>query len=228
MIRNLSEDQKAAIKELGFGGILSLRCGELKRGLCARLIERFDTVSLTLNVYGEAIQLSAMDVECVMGLRNEGLEVETTGPSERIHVICNSLFNGVKDIPLRQVNERLCALKVASDEFRIYFVLFLIGHLLYPTMRTSVSSRYLHSVVDVPNIGKRNWAKFVFDGMVEGVRKYQTHEQKNVSGCLLVLMVRHQFIFLVFLCCACFTILLLNYVFYFFGKEDSISGAGHT
>ena len=49
-----------------------------------------------------------------------------------------------------------------GDEFKIRFVLFVLGALLCPTMKVSVKPSFLHLLQDTASIKKINWTKIVF------------------------------------------------------------------
>ena len=189
LIQKLSEAQKKAIQDIGFGGLLGLKCKVLRRDLCAWLVDQFDPISCVLNIHGKSLKLSPKDVEHILGLRYGGIDVETSGPAQKINGLCKSMFSGMKDISLKYLNEKLQEMKEDSDDFLRVFVLFSLGCLLCPSTKNSINSSFLYSVVEVGSLGEKNWAKLVFDALLEGVQRYKTNEQNNISGCLLILKV---------------------------------------
>ncbi|KAL1096390.1 hypothetical protein V6Z11_D06G220600 [Gossypium hirsutum] len=75
VLQRLSSEQKDAVKSMGFGSLLGLRCRTLRRSLCLWLLERFNTTRCSLEICGECIPLSPRDVEHVMGLAACGKDV---------------------------------------------------------------------------------------------------------------------------------------------------------
>ncbi|KAK8630132.1 hypothetical protein V6N13_078942 [Hibiscus sabdariffa] len=75
VLQRLTSEQKAAVKSMGFGSLLGLRCRTLRRSLCLWLLERFNTARRSLELCGERIPLSPRDVEHVMGLAACGKDV---------------------------------------------------------------------------------------------------------------------------------------------------------
>ena len=169
--------------------MLNLKCKQIKRDLCAWLVKCFDPEGCALNVYEKSLKFSPVDVELIMGLRNEGADVERSGAPDRIIEVCESLFKGLKVIPLKVLEGRLCEMKGDSVEFKRIFALFVLGYLLLPTMKTTVSTSSIHSIIDIGGLGKKNWVKLVYDGVITGVQKCKLNNQHNISGCILVLMV---------------------------------------
>ena len=58
-------------------------------------------------------------------------------------------------------------------------------------MKCIVNDTLLHMVLDVSSLRGRNWGKYVFDAIIQGVRDYKTTKRQSVNGCILVLMVTY-------------------------------------
>ena len=193
-IEALSDSQKEGVKEMGLGGLLSLKIHSLKRGLCEWILTKFDPDTRTLNVYNESYIFTALDVEWILGLHYGGSELQTNGSPELIEDLQNSIFNGNNELFLHDIGSRLEELKEDSDKFRRLFVLFAVGRFLCPTMKATVNASLLHMLLDVSSLGGGNWAKFVFDSIITGVKHYKAKQQVYVSGCIFVLMVTYLYL----------------------------------
>ena len=79
--------------------------------------------------------------------------------------------------------------KEGENDFKVCFVLFVLGALLCPTMKLFVKRSYLHLVEDIDSINKLNWAEIVLSYLVHGIEEFKRKQQSRVSGCLLFLMV---------------------------------------
>ena len=55
VFQHLQPNQKTTIQEIGFGGILGLRCTKLDHSLSHWLVENFDTLSCTLSEHNTSI-----------------------------------------------------------------------------------------------------------------------------------------------------------------------------
>ena len=143
MLQRLSPDQKAAVKGMGFGSLLGLRCRTLRRSLCLWLLERFNTARSSMNICGERIPLSPQDVELVLGLAASGKDGVNAGPDELIAELRLSYTDSNRGISLRLLEDRLAAPE-AGDDFKRSFVLYALGTLLCPTARLDVSPSFLH------------------------------------------------------------------------------------
>ncbi|XP_042033274.1 uncharacterized protein LOC121779888 [Salvia splendens] len=186
VLQRLTLDQKAAVKSMGFGSILNLRCRTLRRSLCLWLLEKFNTVRRSLEICGERIPLTPQDVELVMGFASSGKDVVNSGPDELIAELRKKYNATNRGISVRLLEERL-AVPEAGEDFKRSFLLYVLGTLLCPTARLDVSPSFLHFLTDMDTIHQYNWGKFLLDRLVREVARYRQGKQRAVGGCLLFL-----------------------------------------
>ena len=70
--------------------------------------------------------------------------------------------------------------KEGGNDFKVRFVLFVLGALLYPTMKLSVKRSFLHLVEDIDSIKKMNWVEFVLSYLVHGIEEFKRKQQSGV------------------------------------------------
>ncbi|KAJ0098780.1 hypothetical protein Patl1_21338 [Pistacia atlantica] len=186
VLQRLTPEQKEAVKSMGFGSLLGLRCRTLRRSLCLWLLERFNTTRRSLDICGECIPLSPRDVELVMGLAASGKDVVNSGPDDLIADLRHSYNATNHGISVRLLEERL-AVPEAGEDFKRSFVLYALGTLLSPTARLDVSPSFLHFLTNMDVIHQYNWGKFLLDRLVREVSRYRQGKQRAVGGCLLFL-----------------------------------------
>lgn len=186
VLQRLTPEQKAAVKSMGFGSLLGLRCRTLRRSLCLWLLERFNTTRCSLEICGERIPLSPKDVELVMGLAASGKDVVNSGPDDLIAVLRHSYNASNRGISVRLLEERLAAPE-AGEDFKRSFVLYALGTLLSPTARLDVSPSFLHFLTNMDVVHQYNWGKFLLDRLVREVSRFRQGKQRAVGGCLLFL-----------------------------------------
>ncbi|XP_028111023.1 uncharacterized protein LOC114309486 [Camellia sinensis] len=193
LIQLLQPLQKEAIKSIGFGGLLELKCTRLPRQLCEWLVGCFDHTSQCLFVHGKRIIITPFDVSHILGLPCEGSIINVNGDHTDIEELSNKY--GVKKcgyISLSSLRNELSNMKVDGDDFKRRFVLYILGSLLCPTSELSINRCFLHSLKDMSALHKLNWSKLVLDFLVDGVRKYKDKGegkgQRGIRGCLFFLM----------------------------------------
>ncbi|KAM1220114.1 hypothetical protein ACFX13_047958 [Malus domestica] len=186
VIQRLTNEQKAAVKSMGFGSLLDLRCRTLRRSLCLWLLERFNTTRRSLEICGERIPITPKDVELVMGLAASGKDVVNSGSDDLIADLRHSYDATNHGISVRLLEERL-AEPEAGEEFKRSFVLYALGTLLSPTARLDVSPSFLHFLTNMDVVHQYNWGKFLLDRLVCEVSRFRQGKQRAVGGCLLFL-----------------------------------------
>ncbi|MFS7890453.1 putative protein-serine/threonine phosphatase [Helianthus anomalus] len=186
VLKHFTEEQKEAVKSMGFGSLLDLKCRTLRRSLCLWLLERFNTIRRNLEICGERIPLHPHDVELVMGLPASGKEVVNSGPDDLVAELRLKYNASNRGISVRFLEERL-GQPEAGDDFKRAFLLYVLGTLLCPTARLDVSPSFLHLLTDMDSIHEYNWAKFLLDRLVREVSRYRQGKQRAVGGCLLFL-----------------------------------------
>ncbi|GMY24259.1 E3 ubiquitin-protein ligase SINA-like 10 [Fagus crenata] len=186
VLQRLTPEQNDAVKSMGFGSLLSLRCRTLRRSLCLWLLERFNTTRCSLEICGERIPLSPKDVELVMGLAASGKDVVNSGPDDLIADLRHSYNASNRGISVRLLEERLAAPE-AGEDFKRSFVLYALGTLLSPTARLDVSPSFLHFLTNMDVVHQYNWGKFLLDRLVREVSRFRQGKQRAVGGCLLFL-----------------------------------------
>ncbi|OMO75897.1 Seven-in-absentia protein, sina [Corchorus capsularis] len=186
VLQRLTSEQKDAVKSMGFGSLLGLRCRTLRRSLCLWLLERFNPARRSLEICGERIPLSPTDVEHVMGLAACGKDVVNSGPDDLIADLRHSYNATNRGISVRLLEERLAAPE-AGEDFKRSFILYALGTLLSPTARLDVSPSFLHFLINMDVVHQYNWGKFLLDRLVREVSRFRQGKQRAVGGCLLFL-----------------------------------------
>ena len=92
-------------------------------------------------------------------------------------------------LPLVMLENQIMEDKEGGNNFKVRFVLFVLGALLCPTMKLFVNRSFLHLVEDIDTIKKMNWAEFVLSYLVHGIEEFKKKQQSGVCSCLLFLMI---------------------------------------
>ena len=190
MVNKLNLRQKSVIQELGFGSLLDLKFINLDRDLCKWLIDHFDQNSCALDICGKRLPISTEDVEYILGIRSNGVDISIVGSAEEINHMCQQYGLNVEgDIPIKLLEDELNKMETSGNEFVSYLLLFIVGTLLCPTTKSYMKRSFVLICRNVEEIRNLNWAKFVLDFLIQGVRKHKDNNLVAVGGCVLLLMV---------------------------------------
>ncbi|KAH7838446.1 hypothetical protein Vadar_026474 [Vaccinium darrowii] len=75
-----------------------------------------------------------------------------------------------------------------DDDFKVVFVLYMMGTVLCPTSEFGVNKRFLHALKDTSTISKLDWSQFVLEFLTDGIKSYKEKGRNVIHGCLLFLM----------------------------------------
>ena len=189
VIEELEPKQNTAIQKIGFGSLLQLQCRKIDHELCLWLINSFNPNTYMLELYNTCIKLSSVDVEFIMGLRARGLKIGMNKDVSHNNDLCKKYCDKKGRLPLVMLENQIREDKEGGNDFKVRFVLFVLGALLCPTMKLFVNRSFLHIVEDIDSIKKMNWAEFVLSYLVHGIEEFKKKQQSGVCGCLLFLMV---------------------------------------
>ncbi|KAH7845665.1 hypothetical protein Vadar_004558 [Vaccinium darrowii] len=77
-----------------------------------------------------------------------------------------------------------------DDEFKVVFVLYMMGIVLCPTSEFGVNKRFLHALKDTSIISKLDWSQFVLEFLTDGIKRYKEKGRNAIRDCLLFLMLK--------------------------------------
>ncbi|XP_059599266.1 uncharacterized protein LOC132255233 [Vitis vinifera] len=162
LCNRLPEAKIQAIRDLQFGGLLNLNCTEVRHNLCIFLIQHFNVGFRRIEFSAQKhYPVTATDVGLILGLPTEGRNLQVTSTSS--------------DHPfgtIRACEEKLLDLPV-GEEFRRAFIYYACATLLAPTSRLNGCRNLWHTIHEDGFRNDVNWAQFVLDQLVEGIRRFQ-------------------------------------------------------
>ena len=121
-------NKDAAVETLGFSGLLQLRGRSLKRDLCEWLVQNFDVPSSSMNLHGQSIPLTVDDVSSILSLRNEGIDVATSGNREEADHLCKRFNFPIKTkLTFGILEKKMLVLDGESDDFKARLLLYIVG-----------------------------------------------------------------------------------------------------
>ncbi|WJZ96735.1 hypothetical protein VitviT2T_015388 [Vitis vinifera] len=162
LYNRLPEAKIQAIRNLQFGGLLNLNCTEVRHNLCIFLIQHFNVGFRRIEFSAQKhYPVTTIDVGLIFGLPTEGRNLQVTSTSS--------------DHPFGTIwacEEKLLDLPV-GEEFRRAFIYYACATLLAPTSRLNGCRNLWHTIHEDGFRNDVNWAQFVLDQLVEGIRRYQ-------------------------------------------------------
>jgi len=72
IMKNLTNEQRAAIQGVGFGSLLTLKELKIRRGLCKEIANTFDLETEEFKINGQRLNITIEDVDQILALPREG------------------------------------------------------------------------------------------------------------------------------------------------------------
>ena len=124
-----------------------------------------------LELYNTCIKLSSIDVELIMGLRARGLKIDMNKDVRNKNDLSKNYCDKKGQLPLVMFENQIRENKECGNDFKVRFVLFVLGALLCPTMKIFLKRSFLHLVEDIDSIKKMNWAEFALSDLVHRIEE---------------------------------------------------------
>ncbi|KDO39854.1 hypothetical protein CISIN_1g045932mg, partial [Citrus sinensis] len=117
-VTNLSDEQRAAVCEMGMGSVLELNSGRLKKKLCGWLVDRIDVCRRVLVLNGNEVELSANSFDHVMGLIDGGMPLQLEGDIKKVESYVQMFSASSRGINIKKLAEMLSNSTAADDRFK--------------------------------------------------------------------------------------------------------------
>ncbi|XP_056692222.1 uncharacterized protein [Spinacia oleracea] len=203
LIKDFSPEQKAAVQEIGFGGLLCLQLSRKNTQMMYWCIKCFDGVSSLFTISdSKQFEIIDYDVYDLFMLPLSELEVEgvkrgrnSTNPDLDLKVKWRKEFGFEEvnaQIPVRLLEENIKLLTDGGDLFKQLFVFVAFSTFLTPTANRTVDLRLAKALEDPKMIPQYNWCKYVLDVLCEETVKFKNcllkgKDQKTFGGCVVFL-----------------------------------------
>ncbi|KAL9445261.1 hypothetical protein AB3S75_018281 [Citrus x aurantiifolia] len=122
-VSQLTDEQRVVVREMGFGSLLQLNCGRLKRNLCGWLVEKIDITRCILQLNGVDVELSPKSFSYVMGISDGGNPLQLEGESSEVSAYLDKFTPTSRGINITVLAGILQKLKSADDQFKVKIVI---------------------------------------------------------------------------------------------------------
>lgn len=192
VIDTLNDDQLSAVREIGFGSLLNIQSLDLDLEVVSWLVDNFNFEENTLDVHGCSVKVTAEDVEHVIGLASKGTSIDALEKGWYVDQLLEEELNikvTDEEVVMSSIKKSLLMMKSHGIEFKVKFALLAIGKLLAPSWKCECRRTLIPFVHEVDLMKQMNWAKFVLDELLIGIRRSRENRNPNIDGCIVFLVI---------------------------------------
>ncbi|KAJ9685015.1 hypothetical protein PVL29_017158 [Vitis rotundifolia] len=152
---------------MGFGGLLQLGCKEL----------RYDLITWILCMETKlVVPVTPKDVKEVLGIPDNGVDI----------LIYNRRGTPNRTYDIHRLEDNMRTLPI-GEEFMKSFLIFACATILAPNSKQEGMHDLWDTLWDSDVGVRKNWAKFVFQYLEDGIRDYRNSCPTYIRGCVLFL-----------------------------------------
>ena len=135
-----------------------------------------------------------MDVEFILGLKAKGLRIDMNKNINNKNDLCDKYCDKNGRLPLVMLENQIRENINVDNDFKVFFVLFVLGALLCFTMKLFAKRSFLHLLEDTYSINKLNWVELVLSHLTHRIQEFKSNKQSGVVDCLLFFMIMSLYI----------------------------------
>ncbi|RYR54198.1 hypothetical protein Ahy_A06g029468 [Arachis hypogaea] len=191
--RNMSEEKKAIVRDLGFGGLMHIPPLRVHHQLLRELANNFKLGENRLETGYGSFKITPRNIGHALGINATGdlfpQKVEYKKFSEDDKII----FRRFQGKTLKSLTDEMMDIGVGNEEerlmFKRIFILYIQMAFLLPTTINKISPVHLAPIFEMDGITERNWAGHVLTFIVKGITDYKEKKKKAIDGCMFALMI---------------------------------------
>ncbi|KAL6536838.1 hypothetical protein OROHE_012422 [Orobanche hederae] len=89
----------------------------------------------------------------------------------------------------RALARKLESCVTSGDEFKVCYLMFMFGTLLFPDILPNIRVGYLNIIVNLEKVSYMNWAKLVVEKLNDGVKLRKEYGRTYLTGCSFLLQI---------------------------------------
>ncbi|KAL4379126.1 hypothetical protein GQ457_02G023180 [Hibiscus cannabinus] len=160
------------VKELGFSPLIGISLRAIHRDLCRELAEKFDVECSMMEYSGHKIPVMVEDVQDVLGLKNEGRDVEeATRKYDGKELAKKHKINA--NATYEQLEWEILCGAFEGDELKARVLLYVVGVFLCPNANRVPSVEHFKLLCSAGLCRKLNWCKYAYERLIDGIAKLQ-------------------------------------------------------
>ncbi|RYR69165.1 hypothetical protein Ahy_A03g015699 [Arachis hypogaea] len=191
--RNMTEEKKAIVRDLGFGGLMHIPPLRVDHQLLRELANNFKLGENRLKTGYGSFQITPKKIGDALGINATGDLFPEKVDYKKLSDDDKIIYRRFQGKTLKSLTDEMMEIGVGNEEerlmFKRIFILYIQMAFLLPTTINKISPVHLAPIFKMDGISERNWRGHVLTFMVKGITDYQEKKKKAINGCLFALMI---------------------------------------
>ncbi|RYQ95141.1 hypothetical protein Ahy_B08g090193 [Arachis hypogaea] len=191
--RNMSEEKKAIVKDLGFGGLMHIPPLRVHHQLLRELANNFKLGENRLKTGYGSFKITPRKIGHALGINATGDLFPQKVDYKKLSEDDKVIFRRFQGKTLKSLTDEMMDIGVGNEEdrlmFKRIFILYIQMAFLLPTTINKISPVHLAPIFEMDSITERNWEGHVLTFIVKGITDYKEKKKKAIDGCLFTLMI---------------------------------------
>ncbi|RYR01885.1 hypothetical protein Ahy_B06g080750 [Arachis hypogaea] len=188
--KNMSEEKKAIVRDLGFGGLMHIPPLRVDHQLLRELANNFKLGENRLKTGYGSFKITPKIIDDALGINatgdlfSEKVEYKKLSDDDKI------IFRRFQGKTLKSLTDEMMEIGVGNEEerlmFKRIFILYIQMAFLLPTTINKISPMHLAPIFKMDGISERNGGG---GGACFDLHDYKEKKKKAIDGCLFALMI---------------------------------------
>ncbi|RYR05361.1 hypothetical protein Ahy_B06g085230 [Arachis hypogaea] len=174
----MSEEKKAIVRDLGFGGLVHIPPLRVHHQILKKLAKSFKLGENKLETGYGSFKVKQKTIEAALGINASDDK---------------QIFRRFQGKTLKNLTDEMMAIGVDNEQdrlmFKRIFILYIQMAFLLPTTINKISHVHLAPIFKMDTITERNWGAHVLNFIIKGITDYNLKKKKAIDGCLFALMI---------------------------------------
>ncbi|QHN85097.1 uncharacterized protein DS421_16g534380 [Arachis hypogaea] len=192
MFKNMSQEKKDIVEEMGFGALAHVSKMNVSHALLRELINCYNEYHGYLKTLHRNIYITPHKVAAALGISNDENRFAEKVYYGKLNPDDKAIYDNVKNITFAILTRSVVDMSVEGEEnrqkFKRTFVVFVQKCFLLPTTVSVASPIHKPPIFYVDNIREWDWAKHVLSFLRKGIKNKRRENKQSVDGCVFVLI----------------------------------------
>ncbi|RYQ86926.1 hypothetical protein Ahy_B10g106531 [Arachis hypogaea] len=191
--RNMSEEKKTIVRDLGFGGLMHIPPLRVHHQVLRELANNFKLGENRLETGYGSFKITPKKIGHALGINATGDLFPQKVDYKKLSEDDKVIFRRFQGKTLKSLTDEMMDIGVGNEEdrlmFKRIFILYIQMAFLLPTTINKISLVHLAPIFEMDTITERNWGGHVLTFIVKGITDYKEKKKKAIDGCLFALMI---------------------------------------